>query len=352
MSDRDLSRRRLLNAVGAGTAIGLTGYGVQASTDGANGPRSMNVTETPPIETPTDEPDPCGHVEHVVNTGYSDANDATIDPGGVDDDWRVTYDDKNGSGSVPRPADVVETGEWPSPFGGSRWISIDQEKGRPLPEEGTRYAYTYCFCLREGFERPLLRLAVQADDRVVDIRLNGRSLPYSGSGSFREEPIEAIYDDPEYFEPGENCLTVVVEDVDREVTGLNVAGSVIADEANCDCRCDLTVTKRPAEEFEFGQPGTYVVEVCNEGDSPCSTPVTIRDRLPGTLEFVDARGEGWDVDYDQGTVVGRFEATETIPPRECLPAFAIRVDVPTAEEWPCEGDEVQNCVRVFDAGGR
>jgi uncharacterized repeat protein (TIGR01451 family) len=332
MSD-ELSRRRLLQGLGAAGATGLAGCA---------GPDATDTIGDATVRTDDGADAPCPPVEYVLNTGHDQSAGTAIQPGTPDDDWDVTGDEKNGPGSVPRDATVVDSAGWPSPFADSRWISIGPDSGSPLPVAPSQYEYTYCFCLNEGFRKPELSLRLQADDRVDDIRLNGHSLPFAGDGAFQGQPIEETYTDPDYFEAGENCLTVVVRDQHRVITGLNLVGRMRAANADCGCGCDLALTKRHRGQFEFGETGTYVIEVCNDGETDCDRAAVVEDALPDGVTFAGAAGNGWSASTGSGPLTFTHPNPGGLAPGDCLPPLLVRVEIPPMEELR-ETAVLRNC---------
>ncbi|WP_396613923.1 DUF11 domain-containing protein (plasmid) [Haloferax sp. S1W] len=345
MSDTDLTRRRLLQGIGITGVVGVTGYGQVTS-----GTPVGNATVRTEHDTHQDEHgDRCPPVEYTLNTGYNQTDDERIQAGAKDDDWDVTGDEKNGAGTVPRDADVVEY-DWPTTFQNSQWISFEPDGGRRLPDEETQYEYTYCFCLNEGFQNPELTLTLQADDLVADIRLNGTSLPFSGDGDFQGAPIEETYTRRRYFQPGENCLTVVVRDTQQVVSGMNLVGQMRAENADCDCGCggcDLSVEKHHEGQFAFGETGTYVVEVCNEGDGECTRAAVVEDELPDDVTFTSASGTDWRVTVDNGTITAIHPNSGGLAPGECLPPLVIEIEIAPFEEFPADIELLRNCAALL-----
>ncbi|AFK21076.1 DUF11 domain-containing protein (plasmid) [Haloferax mediterranei ATCC 33500] len=346
MSDDDLTRRRVLQGIGITGVVGVTGYGQVT-----NGTHFGNATVRTEREVPEDDHgDRCPPVEYNLNTGYDQTDDELIPAGSKDDDWDVTGDEKNGAGTVPRDADVVGSNSWPTTFQDSQWISFEPDSGRRLPEEDTQYEYTYCFCLNEGYRNPELTLTLQADDLVEDIRLNGNPLPFSGDGDFQGAPIEETYTSRRYFQPGENCLTVVVRDTQQVVSGVNLVGQMRAENADCDCGCggcDLSVEKHHEGQFAFGETGTYVVEVCNDGDGECTRAAVVEDELPDGVAFASASGNDWRVSVDNGTITAVHPNPGGLAPGECLPPLVVEVEIAPFEEFPTDIELLRNCADLL-----
>jgi len=343
MSD-GLTRRQLLQGLGSAGVAGVAGYASRAEEAATGGSTSVRTAHD---DDHGHEPCP---VDLVLNTGYDQSADAVLGPGSSDDDWDVTGDEKNGPGSVPRDADVVGAGPWPAPFADSRWISIEPDRGSLLPAPDTRYEYTYCFCLKEGFRKPELAVRLQADDRVDEIRLNGHSLPYSGTGAFGDEPIEETYTNRRYFQAGENCLTVVVRDTHRVVTGLNLVGRMRAENADCDCgcpACDLAVEKRHEGQFAFGETGTYVIEVCNDGDGECTRAAVVEDELPDGVSLVSATGANWQTSAAGNDLTAIHPNPGGLAPGDCLPPLTVDVELAPIGQFPADQRVLRNCADLL-----
>jgi hypothetical protein len=170
----------------------------------------------------------------VLNTGYDPDTEGVVAPGGVDPNWTVT---PGGSGSTA-PADVVDNTKngsqvWAPAFPGSQWITGVSSAGHPStpPDAPTTYTYERCWCMREGFEQPVLDLTIRADDHV-QVFLNGSATPICGS-STTLATVACQTEDPDLFVAGTNCLQVVVTDTLRMVTGLNLVGSISAANGFC-----------------------------------------------------------------------------------------------------------------------
>lgn len=349
MSDDGFSRRAILKGAGVAGVASITGLAGCANVDGQAAPGNATV-RTDQGHDDDHGHDRCPPVEYVLNSGYDQVDENTLAPGADDDDWDVIGDEKNGPGSVPRDADVVGDSQWPAPYQDSQWISFEPDRGRTLPAEDTLYEYQYCFCLNEGFQEPELELAVQADDQVDDIRLNGISLPFSGDGNFQGPGIEETWSHRRYFEPGENCLTIVVRDTEQVISGLNVAGRMRAENADCDCgcaACDLAVEKTHADQFAFGETGTYEIEVCNVGDGECERAVVVEDELPDGVTFAGASGNGWQASASGGTITATHANPNGLDPGECLPVLTVDVEIAPITEFPTDSELLRNCADLL-----
>jgi len=307
----------------------------------------------------TVDEDPCPPVAFDLNTGYDQDNEIALNQGNDDDDWTITADGTN-SGTVPRPATVADSAASPGgSFDDSRWISHSENGGGVSSSDVESFTYEYCFCLREGFENPELFLQAQADDQIADIRLNGTTLPFTGDGSFQDEPIQLSYTDTDGFQAGENCLEIVVEDTQGIFAGLNVTGTMTADNADCDCEpggepvCEFFFQKDTAGEFGYGQQATYVFEICSDpdlNDGECTGPITIEDDLPDGISLVSVSGD-WTPTVSGGVVEATNDSYGGLNPGDCL-TMEMTVEVAGKDEFP--GDpphEIENCADLQHDGG-
>ncbi|RMG54839.1 MAG: hypothetical protein D6723_04090, partial [Acidobacteria bacterium] len=175
-------------------------------------------------------PPACPDAEIILNTGWDQAAGAVIPVGGQDDDWMVVADPAPNT-PEPRPADVVTPHSgWPPPLPNSQWISFRPTRVPVIPPV-TEYHYQYCFCLAEGFSNAELELDLWADDRAT-VFLNGTQIGGPG-GAFGGSPLHVETTDQTLFHSGINCLTVVVEDTQAVVTGLDLVGTVTAENGFC-----------------------------------------------------------------------------------------------------------------------
>lgn len=176
-----------------------------------------------------------------LNTGLVGQDGTTLtDILQADDDWQVTADPLN---NTVRQADVVEhvtAGthfNWFAPFPESQWISARRDKYRSiLKPPRTSFTYKTCFDLDARASAPKLMLQLRADDIIRRVRLNNRTIfnepdPNAAAsagkpGSHLGPPLSLTHDQRADFRIGQNCLEVVVEDVQQMITGLDVVGSV------------------------------------------------------------------------------------------------------------------------------
>ena len=206
---------------------------------------------------------PCPDLELDLATGVDD--DGNLIPvGSPDDDWIVTAEPPP-PGTLPRPAGVIAGSTAWLTIPGTRWISADYTG--PVGD----YTYEYCFCLHADFQNPLLSLDLRADDWAT-VFLNGNLLGVTPDPSFNTPtPSHFETGDTTLFNVGENCVTIVVSNSGGVVTGLNVAGTLFAEDGDC---CEDCVTPPPgmvawwpldepatgpqAEEIVNNNDGTYV----------------------------------------------------------------------------------------------
>jgi uncharacterized repeat protein (TIGR01451 family) len=302
--------------------------------------------------------DPCPPVDIDLNSGYDQETDTTLGDGVDDDDWQIVTDTTD-SGAVPRPATVVDAGTvsqyWPSPLQDSRWIAHQADADVAFDASDDTIAYEYCFCLNDGFRDPELTLGILADDAVTDIQLNGTSLPFSGDGSVSvgNPPIGETYTDPDLFQAGDNCLEITVEDTANVVSGLDVTGTITAQNADCDCDpgCDLSLEKSTTGEFVYGEErqAGYVYEVCNEGDQECTEELGITDPLPDGISGPVELGAGMTGPVNSGVFEGTIQYGG-LAPGECF-TREMFVVVENADAFPGDPpNEVENCAELRQNG--
>ena len=294
--------------------------------------------------------DSCPDVEHNLNTAWDQSNDTTLTWYADDDDWQLVADGTN-SGPVPRPATYSGVIPYFSMDGGV--ISFSNSGTIVSPNTVGEFVYEYCFCLHPQFENPEMELRAQADDVISELRLNGNSLSYSGNGSHVGSPIEERYTDKRLFEVGQNCLQVVVNDTQGTASDLQLAGTVTADNGDCECppggggECGLTLSKDTAGVFEFGQQATYNYQVCNDGDEECTGTLEIEDDLPDGISFVSA-GTGWTGTATGGVVTATNNSYGGLNPGECT-MLEITVAVAPENGFPGEPpDEIENCATLYN----
>jgi len=171
----------------------------------------------------------------VLNTGFDEVADellpvGSLPEGTTDTDW--TWLDA----TPPGPAKVVidPVDEWPPALPESRWISADPNRGRSIPGLGV-LRFERCFCLSEEAREVEVNLLVLADD-LATVSLNGEVLGGPGGDFDTAVPLQILHSEKVgagVVTPGENCLTVEVDDVGSVVTGFTVTGEVRAENGVC-----------------------------------------------------------------------------------------------------------------------
>ena len=174
-------------------------------------------------------PEACPPEDLVINLATGVDDDGNLIPFGNDDDmWMVTCEPPP-TGTLPRPAKVIPANSAWNTIPGTRWISANQ-----FGPNGD-YCYEFCFCLDGRFTNPQLFLQLRADDRA-EVFLNGNLIGSTPDPSFNTaNPTVIIENNPSLFVVGQNCITVVVSNTNAIVTGLNLAGTVTADDGKCCC---------------------------------------------------------------------------------------------------------------------
>lgn len=157
-------------------------------------------------------------------------------PGGSPDSRWTVLEDPFPSTVEPRPADVLTNpnAAWAT-IPQSQWISSQADSNQT---KNGKYFYKSCFCLRDGFSNPSLKIDQRADDGA-DVFLNNTlaqiesttpptPILHGAASSFSSShvPDHLVYPGP--FKVGENCLIVRVENTGGVVTGLDLAGSITA----------------------------------------------------------------------------------------------------------------------------
>lgn len=110
--------------------------------------------------------------------------------------------------------------------------------------------------------------------------------------------------------------------------------------------CDLSLTKETAGEFTYGEQGTYVFEVCNEGEGTCAGTLDVTDELPAGLAFESVSGGGWTASTSGGTITVTNDSYGGLAPGECL-SFEMTVSVAPPGEGP---ETVENCADLLQNG--
>jgi len=108
--------------------------------------------------------------------------------------------------------------------------------------------------------------------------------------------------------------------------------------------CDLGITKHyDGDVIVAGTTATFEIEVCNEGDGPCTDSVTVVDGLPSGVSFDSGTGTGWSCTESGGVVSCSHDNSGGLAPGECLPILELTVDVGSMDET---GDQIRNCASI------
>jgi hypothetical protein len=158
-------------------------------------------------------------VPTVWSTGFADgdAGGFLLPDGGPDDHWEILLPNRSWTAAVATKLTENSSDDWLANSTTSRWIG-PQANERPGDQPGD-YTYYTSFNL-DRFDPATLRIAakVAVDDRITDVRLNGRSLGLAVTGfqAFTSFEIRGP------FLPDNNSLEVVVHNMDFGVnpTGL------------------------------------------------------------------------------------------------------------------------------------
>jgi hypothetical protein len=175
-----------------------------------------------------------------LNTGLVGQSGSTVIPVlNGEDDWNVTADPV--LGGVPRLAWVIPpTGghlTWPAPLPNSQWISgAGNRYNGSMPPPRTRFIYQTCFTIGTLFSAPMLTMQLRGDDIIRRVKLNGTTIfddldmnakaSPTKAGSHLGPLLSINWTAAGDFHFGQNCLEVMVEDVDGLVSGLNVVATV------------------------------------------------------------------------------------------------------------------------------
>lgn len=228
-----------------------------------------------------------------------DGNGNLIPVGNDDDDWIVTVDASGGT--VPRPATIVSPHPNWLTIPGTQWVSADY-----FGPNGD-YAYDFCFCLDDRFKYPTLTIQLRADDACT-VYLNGNFLGF-GASFGAATPVTLTTNNASFFQAGENCLRVEVQNIGGAPTGINLAGTVTAKDGVCCCPADdldkdihSGVEDGTGNLIPFGQDDdTWVVTTDASGGSvprPATviTPHPAWLTIPGT-RWISAAQTGPNGDY-------------------------------------------------------
>jgi len=167
---------------------------------------------------------------------------------------------------------------------------------------------------------------------------------------------------------GGDCLpplTLTVEVGTPDEVGPEIANCVTVEQGNPelgykeDCvrvpiepsegECDLAITKRyDGDSITAESSATFEVEVCNEGDGPCTDSVTVVDGLPAGVTFDSGSGTGWTCTESGGVVTCDHDNTGGLAPGDCLPILELNVGIGSIDET---GDQIRNCASVESDDG-
>lgn len=186
---------------------------------------------------------PPNDVSINITTGVTPSN-AFIPVGNNDDTWTVT---SAPIGTPPYAPKVINPHPAWFTIPGSQWISANATGPNGV------YIYEYCFCLAETYQNAYLTFEMRADDKAA-LYFNGNFVIATPSSySFNSIPPTGV-SLIGYFQPGTNCIQVVVENTHGVVTGLNLKGEVFAEDAECCCEpspnaleCKPTTCPNPNE---------------------------------------------------------------------------------------------------------
>jgi hypothetical protein len=198
---------------------------------------------------------PATPIGDLFNTGQGVSN-------GTDLNWRVDG----------RPAFVTDQSRFPFPYwvpnASSAWISPQAEYSAATDERNRTYVFSTRFNLPDGFAAAYIAMRLATDNALVDVRLNGGSVPLSRSTMVlpgNTEPMSVIAQGTGFsaglgptleitggFLPGENILELHVRNSatgdrnESNPTGL-VAGFT------------SDVQAPPADPVATPEPGTLVL---------------------------------------------------------------------------------------------
>ncbi|WP_254824249.1 DUF11 domain-containing protein [Haloglomus halophilum] len=139
-----------------------------------------------------------------------------------------------------------------------------------------------------------------------------------------------------------NCASLKVDDA-NDANDVDCV-SVPVDPGELEGECDLAISKRyGADTVTEGSPATFEIEVCNEGDEVCEDEVTVVDGLPAGVTFGSGSGTGWSVSQSGGSVVATHDNSGGLDPGECLPVLELTVNIGSMS---VTGDAIRNCASL------
>ena len=315
---RRISRRRVLQTLGVGSAVGMAGC-IGGGTGG------------------------CQDFSIDLSTGTTDG---TPDSFGTDDpDWRVVSapDGTTGQAVSIEPVSqwvTLSTANWVDPYGTGGW---------PAPADPLgAYVYEIDFEVGETWseERCELRIHQWSVDDDATLELDGPS----GTVTLDQDSGHTSLKGPVYqsLAPGQYTLRARVNN-SMTITGLLVEADVL-----CECDdeppaegCDLSIRKTHAGDgnpVAAGETTTFEITVCNDGDGTCRPdPVTVVDELPTGLSYVSDSGSGWSCTETGGVVTCEHPQSGGLAPGDCLPTLTLEVELEERDE-PTE--TIVNCATV------
>jgi hypothetical protein len=194
--------------------IAITAFDVTTDCNGDGVPDAGNECGPPPVSSVS------------LNTGFDEVTNTLLPIGALpsgtsDDDWSIV------APGPSRPAKVVidPHPNWPAPLPGTRWLSVDANRGTSLPGV-TQYSFERCFCLASGARDVTLDLQLRADNEA-SVFLNDQRLAGPG-GAFSAAPLAVRRTGSTgdgLFRAGRNCVRIDVNDFGF-FTGLTLSGTV------------------------------------------------------------------------------------------------------------------------------
>ena len=170
---------------------------------------------------------PPANLTKNVDSGVYDINGPLIPFGQDDDTWTVTCDATGGT--VPRPAQTIVPHPAWATIPGTRWISATTGATNGW------YCYKYCFCLDPRFKNAALTMSLLADD-YAEVYLNGVQVGKTPNGwAFLGPPTQLFVTNQALFKPCENCIEIRVLNAGGVITGMDVKGTITAEDGLC---CD------------------------------------------------------------------------------------------------------------------
>ena len=173
---------------------------------------------------PKEEPCPPNDLLIDISTGVDDQGN-TLPLNVNDDTWQVISEPN--PGILPRPAVTIAPNPAWNTIPGTRWISAN------ATGPNGEYIYEYCFCLSNQWRDASVSMLTRCDD-AGEVFLNGNFIGTLGNFN---APLPALVatTNQNFFQPGINCLQVVVRNIGGVVTGFNMQGSIRATDGLCCC---------------------------------------------------------------------------------------------------------------------